>query len=72
MADHIPVREVDDHENVIEIGAGEIVGYNRADFAAEDDAGDGSGDLFYKNTTGGVASALTVTNQSSALLMTTD
>jgi len=63
-------KEIDDHENTVEIGGAEISGYNRADFTAEADAAESSGDLFRKNTTGGVASGIAVTNQSSLILMT--
>ena len=64
-------KEVDDHENTIEIGGAMINGYNRADFAAEADAAEASGDAFYKsNATGGVSAALAATNQSSLILMT--
>ena len=62
--------EVTDHGNHTEIGAAEISGYNRADFGAEDDAGEVSGDLFYKGGTGGVAGTLTAKNTSSLIIMT--
>lgn len=65
-------NEVDDHGNIIEIGGARIYGIQRADFAAEDDAGESSGDLFYITSAGGVASALTCVNQSSLILMTGD
>ena len=68
---HFTMEETD-HQNTIEIAAATINGYNRADFAAETDAGTGSGDLFRKNTTGGTASGLNVLNQSSLILMTDD
>jgi N4-gp56 family major capsid protein len=63
-------NEEDDHGNIIEIGGARIYGINRADFGAEDDAGEESGDLFYILSAGGVASALTCKNQSSLILMT--
>lgn len=65
--------EIDDHENTIEIGGAVTNGYNRSDFAAEADAGETSGDLFDKGSTGGgVASGIAVTNQSSLIFMTDD
>ena len=63
-------REVDDHENTIEIGSAFTHGFNRPDYFAEDDAFESTGDAFRKNTTGGVAGDLVAINQSSAILMT--
>jgi hypothetical protein len=65
-------REEDDHGNIKEVGSHCIDGFNRTEFVSEDDSDDetSSADLFYKNTTGGVASGFTIINQSSALLMT--
>jgi len=64
-------KEIDDHENTIEVGGAMITGYNRADFFAEADGGEVSGDAFYKqNAAGGVASALLAVNQSSMIVMT--
>lgn len=65
-------KEIDDHENTIEIGGAIIDGFNRADFTVEDTAGETSGDLFRKNTTGGVASGIETLNQSSCIVMTVD
>jgi len=65
-------EETDDHGNTQEIGGAIIDGFNRIEWGAEADAGEVSGDLFYKNTTGGVASGLAALNQSSAILMTDD
>jgi len=64
-------QEIDDHENTIEIGGAMVNGYNRADFVAEADAGEVSGDAFYKkNAAAAVSAALASTNQSSLILMT--
>ncbi len=64
-------NEVDDHENTIEIGGAVINGYNRADFMLEADAGEVSGDAFYKAiAAGAVSAALAAVNQSSLILMT--
>lgn len=63
-------KEIDDHENTIEIGGAVIHGFNRPDYFAEADAFELSGDAFRKDTTGGVANGLTAINQSSAILMT--
>lgn len=65
-------EEIDDHENTIEIGGAIIDGFNRIEWAAEADALESTGDLFRKNTTGGVASGLAALNNSSAILMTDD
>jgi hypothetical protein len=63
--------EVDDHANTIEIGGAVINGYNRADFFAEDDALESSGDAFYKNQSAAHdAAALSCVNQSSLVLGT--
>ena len=63
-------KEIDDHENTVEIGGAVIHGFNRPDYFVEDDAFESSGDAFEKDTTGGVATSLTAINQSSAILMT--
>ena len=63
-------KEIDDHENTVEIGGAVIHGFNRPDYFVEADAFEASGDAFRKDTTGGVASGLTAINQSSAILMT--
>ena len=63
-------KEIDDHENTVEIGGAVIHGFNRPDYFVEADAFESSGDAFRKDTTGGVASGLTAINQSSAILMT--
>lgn len=63
-------EEIDDHGNIEEIGSNSLYGFGRADFAAEADAGEASGDLFRTGTTGGVASGLVAKNQSSLILMT--
>ena len=63
--------EVDDHANTIELGGAVINGYNRAEFYAEADALEGSGDAFYKsNTSSADAAALAAVNQSSLILAT--
>lgn len=64
--------EVDDHGNTIEIGGAIIDGFNRVEWAAEADALEATGDLFYKDTTGGVIGGIAVLNNSSAILMTDD
>jgi len=65
--------EVDDHANTIELGGAVINGYNRADFFAEDDALESSGDAFYKNQSAAHdAAALSCVNQSSLILSTFD
>jgi hypothetical protein len=66
--------EVDDHANTIELGGAAINGYNRADFFAETDALETSGDAFYKNQSAAqtVAAELTCVNQSSLILATLD
>lgn len=64
-------NEVDDHENTIEVGGALINGYNRAEYFAEADGGEVSGDAFYKNQAAEhVCASLTATNQSSLILMT--
>jgi len=64
-------KEIDDHENIKEIGGAMISGYNRADFVAEADALEASGDAFYKNNAAaGVSAALAAVNQSSLVFMT--
>ena len=65
-------EEIDDHGNTQEIGGAIIDGFNRVEWAAEADAYETTGDLFRKNTTGGVASGLACLNTSSAILMTDD
>lgn len=65
-------KEINDHENTIEIGGAIIEGYNRIEHFAEADAGKVSGDAFYTNTTGGIASGLAALNQSSMIVMTYD
>ena len=65
--------EVDDHANTIELGGAVINGYNRADFFAEVDALESSGDAFYKNQSAAHDSAaLSCVNQSSLILATRD
>ena len=65
--------EVDDHANTIELGGAVINGYNRADFFAEADALESSGDAFYKNQSAAHdAAALSCVNQSSLILATRD
>jgi hypothetical protein len=65
--------EVDDHANTIELGGAVINGYNRADFFAEADALESSGDAFYKNQSAAHDSAaLSCVNQSSLVLGTLD
>ena len=65
--------EVDDHANTIELGGAVITGYNRADFFAEADALESSGDAFYKNQSAAHdAAALSCVNQSSLILATRD
>ena len=65
--------EVDDHANTIELGGAVINGYNRADFFAEADALESSGDAFYKNQSAAHdAAALSCVNQSSLILGTRD
>jgi hypothetical protein len=66
-------EEIDDHENTIEIGGAVMSGYNRADHFAEGDAGESSGDAFYKaQTTEHLCSALLAKNQSSMVIMSDD
>jgi len=66
-------EEIDDHENTIELGGAMMSGYNRADHFAESDAGESSGDAFYKNQTSEhVCSALLAKNQSSMVIMSDD
>ena len=65
--------EVDDHANTIELGGAVINGYNRAEFYAEADALEASGDAFYKsNTASADAAALAAVNQSSLVLATAE
>ena len=65
--------EVDDHANTVELGGAVINGYNRADFFAEADALEDSGDAFYKNQSAAHDSAaLSCVNQSSLIFSTTD
>lgn len=60
-------EEVDDHDNVKEIGGAVINGYNRFDFTTDDL----ESDVFDKNNaTGGVSDAKAATNTSSLILMT--
>jgi len=61
--------EVDDHENVKEIGLAVFNGYNRADFVSEANSSESSGS-FTKGGAANVASAVAATNQSSLILMT--
>lgn len=64
-------NEVDDHENTVEIGGAAINGYNRSEFLGEGDAGEGSGDAFYKNSaTAHDAIGLSAINQSSLIFTT--
>ena len=65
--------EVDDHKNTVEIGGAVINGYNRADFFAEADGTEGSGDAFYGNQSAAHDSAaLSCINQSSLIIATKD
>jgi|TARA_R110002153_G_scaffold68912_11_gene182776 hypothetical protein len=65
--------EVDDHANTIELGGAVINGYNRAEFYAEADALEASGDAFYKsNSASADAAALAAVNQSSLILATAE
>ena len=68
--------EVDDHANTIELGGAVINGYNRAEFYAEADSLEASGDAFYKgNASAGVADiadVLAAVNQSSLILATAE
>ena len=65
--------EVDDHANTIELGGAVINGYNRAEFYAEADALEASGDAFYKsNSASADAAALAAINQSSLVLATAE
>ena len=66
--------EIDDHNNLIEIGGAVIDGYGRADYVAEGDGTTGDGDAFEIGgaTKDEIDSALSCTNQSSAILMTND
>jgi len=64
-------NEVDDHENTIEVGGAAINGYNRAEFFAESDATEGAGDAFLNaQSAAHYCAALSSTNQSSLVLMT--
>ena len=64
-------NEIDDHKNTVEVGGALINGYNRAEFLAESDAGEVSGDAFYKNQTAAHnADDLTAINQSSLIFST--
>jgi len=65
-------EETDDHGNTEEIGGAVIDGFNRVEWAAEANVVETTGGLYYKDTTGGVASGIAVHNQSSAILMTDD
>ncbi len=63
--------EKTDHENVIEVAANVMDGYNRTDFFGVDDAGEVSGDAFYKNQAAAHdAAALSCINQSSLIFST--
>ena len=63
--------EETDHKNVLEVGAAVMDGYNRADFFAVADAGEVSGDAFYKNQAAAHdAAALAAINQSSLIFST--
>jgi len=63
--------EIDDHENVKEIGGAMISGYNRADYFAEADGGEVAGDAFYKGlATETIITGVSAINQSSLILMT--
>jgi hypothetical protein len=65
--------EIDDHANTIEVGGAVINGYNRAEFFAEGDGGEVSGDAFYKNQAASHdALALACVNQSSLILATAE
>ena len=61
-------EEIDDHNNVKEIGGALINGYNRADFA--EDGSDEEAIFLKSEESGGVAAATSVINQSSLILMT--
>lgn len=64
--------EIDDHENTHEIGGAIINGYGRNDYFTEATADETSGEAFYKgNTSTAVSAAISATNQSSLILMTT-
>ena len=63
-------KEIDDHENTVEIGGAVIHGFNRPDYFVDSDALETSSKAFEKDTTGGVASGFTAINNSSAILMT--
>ena len=64
---------MDDHANTVELGGAVINGYNRADFFADADALESSGDAFYKNQSAAHDSdALSCVNQSSLIFSTTD
>lgn len=63
-------EERDDYGNILGIGGAVLNGYGRADFVAEDDAGEGSGGMFEIAAAGGVADAVECINQSSLVLMT--
>jgi len=63
--------EIDDHENVKEIGMAVINGYNRADYFDDSEATESAGGAFYKNNAAETFSAgIAATNQSSLILMT--
>jgi N4-gp56 family major capsid protein len=62
--------ERDDYNNIEGVAGAEIDGFNRADFFAESNSGDSSGGAFERNSTGGVISATSADNYSSAILMT--
>jgi len=61
--------EIDDHENVKEIGSNMIFGYNRADYFSETDE---STVFSTSNATKSVASATLAKNQSSMIIFTDD
>ena len=67
--------EIDDHENVKEIGGAMISGYNRADYFADTTSGQtaagGAANAFSKgNSTELISNAIAAINQSSLILMT--
>ena len=60
-------KEVDDHENIKEIGGAMISGYNRNDYFDPDDD---STAFSTNNASAGVIAATSCINQSSLILMT--
>lgn len=66
------VPDDDDFENVKEVAGRSLYGFSRNDFVSSDNAAETSGYAFEKGGSGGVMSEKTITNQSSAILMTKD